>query len=81
MLSVSKGVGAVSDNVEKLRRANDELLIAGNDYSDTLLDSAIEIERLRELLSEIWRHRNGGSALSTCWDRRVTEVLDGNGPA
>ena len=43
--------------------------------------AVIEIRRLRELLSEIWRHRNGGSALSSSWDRRVTEVLETNGPA
>ena len=40
-----------------------------------------EIDRLRELLLEIWRHRNGGSALSSSWDRHVTEVLGTNGPA
>ena len=43
--------------------------------------SADELLRvLRDLLLEIWRHRNGGSALSSSWDRRVTEVLDTNGP-
>jgi len=40
-----------------------------------------EVRLLRDLLEEIWRHRNGGSALSSCWDRRVTEVLEPNGPA
>ena len=40
-----------------------------------------EVRLLKELLLEIWRHRNGGSALSSCWDRRVTEVLGTNGPA
>jgi hypothetical protein len=38
-----------------------------------------EVRLLRELLEEIWRHRNGGSHLSSSWDRRVTEVLGTNG--
>jgi hypothetical protein len=40
-----------------------------------------EIRLLRELLLEIYWHRNGGSALPSSWDRRVTEVLGTNGPA
>jgi hypothetical protein len=38
-----------------------------------------EIRTLRELLNEIWRYRNGGGALNTSWDRRVTEILPTNG--
>ena len=39
-----------------------------------------EIALLKELLQEIWWHRNGGTALPSSWDRRVTEVLETNGP-
>jgi hypothetical protein len=38
-----------------------------------------EVRLLKELLREIWWHRNGGSALPSSWDRRVTEVLEQNG--
>ena len=51
------------------------------DLMDDLNKAGHEIEKLRELLSEVWRHRNGGSALSSSWDRHVTEALEGNGPA
>ena len=37
----------MSDSVNKLRRLNDALLTSGHDYSDVLLDAALEIERLR----------------------------------
>lgn len=40
----------MSDSVSRLRTLNAILLMSGNDYSDTLLDSAAEIERLRNLL-------------------------------
>lgn len=47
---------------------------------DELAALVREVALLRELLLEIWWHRNGGSALPTSWDRRVTEVLGTNGP-
>ena len=50
---------------------------------EELLSRDARLRRLAEvveLLREMWRHRNGGSALSSSWDRRVTEVLETNGP-
>lgn len=58
--------------------ALDEQRVA--DLMDDLNKAGHKIENLRELLREIWEHRNGGSALSSSWDRRVTEVLETNGP-
>ena len=41
----------MSDIVKRLRLSNDHLLAYGVDYSDLLLNGAIEIERLRKALA------------------------------
>ena len=68
----------------EIDRLRDEITVDEQRVADLMGDvqrQGLEIEKLHDLLQEIWRHRNGGSALSSSWDRRVTEVLDGNGPA
>ena len=75
---------AISRQARMIARLRDEITVDEQrvaDLMDDLNKAGHEIEKLRELLSEVWRHRNGGSALSSCWDRHVTEVLEGNGPA
>ncbi len=71
--------------IEQLRKALrsscDEQRQLFRDEANMPCEAAVDNEVLRGLLSEIWRHRNGGSALSSSWDRRVTEVLETNGPA
>jgi hypothetical protein len=73
-------------NSQFVLRRNDAQLVHVRRQVGTVSDEAVaallrEVRLLRELLSEIWRHRNGGSALSSSSDRHVTEALEGNGPA
>ena len=67
----------------EIQRLRDEITVDEQRVADLMGDvhrQDAEIDKLRDLLLEIWRHRNGGSALSSSWDRRVTEVLETNGP-
>ena len=68
----------------EIDRLRDEITVDEQRVADLMGDvqrQGLENEKLRDLLEEIWRHRNGGSALSSCWDRHVTEALEGDGPA
>lgn len=47
-MKISKRKKPMTNIVEQLRNSNDRLLMLGQDYSDVLLDAAIEIEWLRK---------------------------------